>query len=776
MNTQAQTSFLLSQADVDAAPDPGTVRTARVGGLCLDWVPLEVVHHSPGLLAVNKPADVRLDGPFDLTLEKLLAARVVAPLLPEPGRVWEKAHQLDFATSGVMALTGSAALATATQTLFDRRLTKKQYLAVVHGHVVAPPARRGVTPLADDECLDTFASTSSMKVKGGAPAAASSSADAPAASSGAVVLRSRAVAPVRTAMVWYREAAALYAKLAAADTAGGGDAIDGSESKELSGLLALGWRDFKTAAAAARAALGDAAPPFPIVGSLAAAFAAEPPASGLDAPVYLAAQLPGLLASLTGDDLAAAGVAASTGFAAAPKPSSPLGPQLPLSVRLFDLCTAAEAVDTARYRVEQAAAAASKAAEKDAAAAAAAAAAASSLCGAGSPSAAAASGGAGCSADADAAAAAPSPAASEAAGAGPAAGAAGALTDFGIAPATESPLPPSALAALRKPRFFVDLPVADLPGDFRMGIEGEHVGARDGRPAQTLVQVLGHGYWAVPAALLEGSRAAVAAVHGGSAAVAGAGAAASPIAGAAAAGSSSSSNSSSAGADTRLVYQPVTKLLLQPITGRRHQLRIHLRACAYAIVGDVTYAKADHDKPRMMLHAWRLLLQYPVKKPAGGGVGGGGRGKERGRGGGRPSSKADAAAAAGASAMAADEVAVSGGAGTSATSSPAEAAASASAAAADSPPAAAAAGGAGASKDGNGKQHVPSGPVGIESPDPFTPAALAALVRECGIAMAPAGAPSVVAADAASWPQEAGLLLAGDAAKPAGELVPPLHS
>lgn len=316
-----------------------------------------------------------------------------------------------------------------------------------------------------------------------------------------------------------------------------------------------------------------------------------------------------------------------------------------------------------------------------------------------------------------------------------------------------------------------------------MGIEGEHVGARDGRPAQTLVHVLGHGYWAVPAALLEGSRAAVAAVHGGAAGGAGTAAAASLSAGAAA--------SASAGSDvdadsSRLVYQPVTKVLLQPITGRRHQLRIHLRACGHAIVGDVTYAQADHDKPRMILHAWRLALQYPVKvqKPAsaagkgkGGGAGGGGSGKERGRGGGNGGSArstADAASPGDASAAAAaDGAAVSGGAGAAASPPPAEATPSpcVSAAAAASQSAAAA-----ANARSDGKRHVPSGAVGIESPDPFTPSALAALVRECGIACAPADEPAVVSADAASWPQEAGLLLASDAAKPAGELVPPLQS
>lgn len=743
-------SFLSSQAELEAVDDPGTVRTMRVAGLRLSDVKMGILHRSGGLLAVNKPADVRLDGAFDLTLEKLLSVRASAPSLQ--GR-WEKAHQLDFATSGVIALTGSPALATATQTLFDRRHTKKQYLALVHGHLTAPPVRNGVTSLVDYESLDAIADSLGKKQKGGAGGASPKPAESD------FVVRSRAVAAVRTAMLWFREASALLPKLA--DGSDGGN----SRSAELSRLLSLGWKDFKAEAGAGRTALGEAAPPLPVVGALAASYATEPPACGLDPTAYLAAQLAGLLSAT---DAAAAGASEPT-VAAADIPTSSV--QLPLSARLFDLFTATEALDTARYRVEQAAATAAKAAEKDAAAAAAVSAGAADG---------AAVGGSGCAVESPASAASAS-------------SLAGALADFAIAPATDAPLSPPELASLRKPRFFIDLPVADLPGDFRMGIEGEHVGARDGRPAQTLVQVLGHGYWAVPAALLEGSRAALAALEGGAktappaCASAPATAAASASVGAHSAASpvAEASSCSAADGDDRLVYQPVTKLLLQPITGRRHQLRVHLRACGYAIVGDVTYAKTDHDKPRMMLHAWRLQLQYPIKKPATGGKGGRGRG---GRGGAPQSVSGEArrplAAGAEATSDALPQGAAVGGAGAASLDAGAtHAAAAASNAPALPEPAAAAvarvdarAGAPASAAAVDDTSCVPSGPLGIESPDPFTPAELAILVRECGIACAPAGEPTVVAADAAAWPGEAGLLLAGDAARPAGELVPPLHS
>lgn len=50
-----------------------------------------------------------------------------------------------------------------------------------------------------------------------------------------------------------------------------------------------------------------------------------------------------------------------------------------------------------------------------------------------------------------------------------------------------------------------------------------------------------------------------------------------------------------------------TRLELEPVTGRTHQLRVHLAAIGHAIVGDVLYA-APADATRLMLHAWTLAL------------------------------------------------------------------------------------------------------------------------------------------------------------------------
>ena len=50
-------------------------------------------------------------------------------------------------------------------------------------------------------------------------------------------------------------------------------------------------------------------------------------------------------------------------------------------------------------------------------------------------------------------------------------------------------------------------------------------------------------------------------------------------------------------------------LALFPETGRSHQLRVHLAAVGFPIVGDRLYGGAP--APRLMLHAWRLRLSHP---------------------------------------------------------------------------------------------------------------------------------------------------------------------
>lgn len=56
-----------------------------------------------------------------------------------------------------------------------------------------------------------------------------------------------------------------------------------------------------------------------------------------------------------------------------------------------------------------------------------------------------------------------------------------------------------------------------------------------------------------------------------------------------------------------------TLLALHPLTGRRHQLRVHCYHFGHPIAGDSRYGDPTIQKatPRLMLHAWKLVLPHP---------------------------------------------------------------------------------------------------------------------------------------------------------------------
>ncbi|HET8870621.1 MAG TPA: RluA family pseudouridine synthase [Aquabacterium sp.] len=57
-----------------------------------------------------------------------------------------------------------------------------------------------------------------------------------------------------------------------------------------------------------------------------------------------------------------------------------------------------------------------------------------------------------------------------------------------------------------------------------------------------------------------------------------------------------------------------TRVELEPITGRSHQLRVHMQAIGYPIVGDPLYASQAEQwsRKRLHLHAAFLSFQHPV--------------------------------------------------------------------------------------------------------------------------------------------------------------------
>ena len=57
-----------------------------------------------------------------------------------------------------------------------------------------------------------------------------------------------------------------------------------------------------------------------------------------------------------------------------------------------------------------------------------------------------------------------------------------------------------------------------------------------------------------------------------------------------------------------------TRLHLEPLTGRTHQLRVHLMALGHPILGDALYADAQAlaAAPRLLLHAREMGLAHPA--------------------------------------------------------------------------------------------------------------------------------------------------------------------
>lgn len=58
-----------------------------------------------------------------------------------------------------------------------------------------------------------------------------------------------------------------------------------------------------------------------------------------------------------------------------------------------------------------------------------------------------------------------------------------------------------------------------------------------------------------------------------------------------------------------------TRLLLQPVTGRSHQLRVHCQQIGHPIIGDSLYGgELALNQERMLLHAKSLGFYHPVTK------------------------------------------------------------------------------------------------------------------------------------------------------------------
>ena len=66
--------------------------------------------------------------------------------------------------------------------------------------------------------------------------------------------------------------------------------------------------------------------------------------------------------------------------------------------------------------------------------------------------------------------------------------------------------------------------------------------------------------------------------------------------------------------ETLRAWEGGTRLELQPVTGRSHQLRVHLAAIGHPVLGDALYAPGPiaGAAPRLLLHAQSLALAHPA--------------------------------------------------------------------------------------------------------------------------------------------------------------------
>ena len=59
-----------------------------------------------------------------------------------------------------------------------------------------------------------------------------------------------------------------------------------------------------------------------------------------------------------------------------------------------------------------------------------------------------------------------------------------------------------------------------------------------------------------------------------------------------------------------------TRVLLEPVSGRTHQLRVHMLSLGHPMLGDMLYSPVEvqAQAPRLLLHAQHLELTHPIQR------------------------------------------------------------------------------------------------------------------------------------------------------------------
>ncbi|XP_034933797.1 RNA pseudouridylate synthase domain-containing protein 1-like [Chelonus insularis] len=98
---------------------------------------IQILYHSNNYLIINKPYDIVINSD-DVNVKSLQTElRKIFPNLANPllKHEFHFVHRLDYPTSGVMCVALNKHSARAASNAFERRLVKKYYLALVHGHI-----------------------------------------------------------------------------------------------------------------------------------------------------------------------------------------------------------------------------------------------------------------------------------------------------------------------------------------------------------------------------------------------------------------------------------------------------------------------------------------------------------------------------------------------------------------------------------------------------------------------------------------------------------------